>query len=251
MQHLELRLRAEGIEFDFEGNRVCCFPHVVNIGAETGLEVLKNPRLCYDYGIVLPSELLADVPYYTTLEMDVVGCLRRIASWVRVSPGRRDDLKRIIIDGNLLGRWLDELKRAEKLPVVGLLRDCDTRWSSRFLMIDRVMLLYRPIDELLHMEKYASTEAPALALSGVQLQVLEDVRLFLSVLHMAQEMVSGQKTPTLSYVLPTYSLLIETLEGLKTKLPKIAHVIEVTKQKLEFYMDKALNTEAYALAMRT
>ena len=101
------------------------------------------------------------------------------------------------------------------------------------------------------MEKYASTEAPSLALSRVQLQALEDVRLFLSVLHMAQEMVSGQKTPTLAYVLPTYSMLIETLDSLKNKLPKIAHVIEVTKQKLEFYMDKALNTEAYALSMRT
>ncbi|KAL1724700.1 hypothetical protein EV714DRAFT_222587, partial [Schizophyllum commune] len=210
-----------------------CFPHIVNICAEMGLE------------------LLADHPYYTTLEMDVVGSLRRIAGWVCVSSGHWDDLKRIIIEGNLLGRWQDELKQAEKLPVVDLLHDCDTRWSSCILMIDRVLLLYRPINELLHMEKYTSTEAPALALSEVQLQALGDVRLFLSVLHMAQEMVSGQKTPTLSYVLPTYSLLIETLKGLKVKLPKIAHIIEVMKQKLEFYMDKALNTEAYALGMRT
>ncbi|KAI5822992.1 hypothetical protein K523DRAFT_193775, partial [Schizophyllum commune Tattone D] len=205
-----------------------CFPHVVNICAETGLE------------------LLADRPYYTTLEMDVVGSLHQIAGWVCVSSGHWDDLKRIIIEGNLLGRWLDELKQAEKLPVVGLLRDCDTRWS----FLDFIELtLIQPINELLHMEKYTSTEAPALALSEVQLQALGDVRLFLSVLHMAQEMVSGQKTPTLSYVLPTYLLLIETLKGLKVKLPKIAHIIEVTKQKLEFYMDKALNTEAYALGM--
>ncbi|KAL1672872.1 hypothetical protein EV122DRAFT_223883, partial [Schizophyllum commune] len=74
--------------------------------------------------------------YYTTLEMDVVCSLHRIAGWVRVSSGHWDDLKRIIIEGNLLGRWLDELKQVEKLPVVGLLRDCDTRWSSCILMID-------------------------------------------------------------------------------------------------------------------
>ena len=101
------------------------------------------------------------------------------------------------------------------------------------------------------MEKYADTEAATLALSETQLDALEDVRLFLSVLHMAQELVSGQKTPTLAYVLPAYALLIETLDDLKTKLCKISHVIEVTKQKLEYYMSKALCTEAYALSMST
>ncbi|KAL1760660.1 hypothetical protein FB107DRAFT_202611, partial [Schizophyllum commune] len=228
-----------------------CFPHVVNVGAQTGLEVLKKPSLCYDYGVPLPTELLNDNSYYYALELDLVGCLRRIAVWIRVSSQRRIDLKAIIKDGNAKGRWLNAEKIAELIPVLNVLRDVDTRWSAVFLMIDRVMVLYRAIHELLHMEKYADTEAATLALSETQLDALEDVRLFLSVLHMAQELVSGQKTPTLAYVLPAYALLIETLDDLKTKLCKISHVIEVTKQKLEYYMSKALCTEAYALSMST
>ncbi|KAL1743648.1 hypothetical protein HDZ31DRAFT_40458 [Schizophyllum fasciatum] len=249
LQFLERWLRDKGIEFDSEGNRVCCFPHVVNIGAQAGVEILKKPTLCLEFGVQLPAELLADAPYYRALEEDVIGGLRRIANWIRVSEGRRKDLKAIIHDGNAAGRWLTPAREPETIPPLAVLRDVDTRWSSIFLMVDRVLVLYRV--SLLHLKKYADTEAPDLALSKTQLDALEDARLFLSVLHMAQEMVSGQKTPTLAYVLPAYALLIETLNDLKIKLPKISHAIGVTKKKLEFYMDKALNTEAYAISMST
>ncbi|KAL1742142.1 hypothetical protein HDZ31DRAFT_43870 [Schizophyllum fasciatum] len=246
MQFMARWLGEKGIVFYDEGNRVRCFPHVVNVGTQTGLEVLKEPTLCLDFDVPLPPELLADASYRRALEEDLIGSLRRIAVWIRASDGRRNDLKAIIRDGNAMKRWLDDAKQPEEIPVLSVLRDVDTRWSAVFLMTDRVMYLYH---ELLHLEKYADTEAPEIVLSHTQLQALEDVRVFLSVLHMAQEMVSGQKTPTLAYVLPAYALLVETLDSLKLKLAKIAHVIEVTKQKLKYYMNKALSTEAYAISM--
>lgn len=36
----------------------------------------------------------------------------------------------------------DALKTGGMLPEVQLLRDCETRWSSTFLMITRVLTLY-------------------------------------------------------------------------------------------------------------
>ncbi|TRM65458.1 hypothetical protein BD626DRAFT_399297 [Schizophyllum amplum] len=249
MQVLEGELRCRGIAFDFEGNRVCCFPHVVNIATQTGLEVVKTPRICYDFDVALPPELIDDPQYRCALEGDIVGSARRIVTAVRVSGQRREHLQDIIKDGNAKGRWLDAKNNPEIMHILCLLRDVDTRWSSTFLMIDRLLLLYRAVDEFLRSEKYSGTDIAALALSTVQLDVLRDVRLYLSVLHMVQEMVSGQKTPTLAYVLPAYAMLLDALRALKNKLPKLSHVIDVTIMKLEVYMNKALHTDAYAISM--
>jgi len=54
-----------------------------------------------------------------------------------------------IEDGNKSGKWKGKLPgNAETLPVVQLLRDCETRWSSTYLMIERLLLLYPVGDHL-------------------------------------------------------------------------------------------------------
>lgn len=81
------------------------------------------------------------------------------------------------------------------------------------------------------------------------LRVLDDIRTFLRVPHIVQEIVSAEKTPTLSIVLPIYEKLIVMLKNLQAQLPEIAHAIGASVEKLEEYLTYSRRTKIYALAM--
>jgi hypothetical protein len=55
------------------------------------------------------------------------------------------------------------------------------------------------------------------------LRVLGDIRRFLEIFHVVQEIVSAQKTPTLLMVLLLYENLIVMLRNLATDLDEISH----------------------------
>lgn len=88
------------------------------------------------------------------------------------------------------------------------------------------------------------------ALSSIEITVLKDIRAFLSVFHYAQQIVSAEKTPTLSIVIPTYEKLIGMFTNLKRHKPNVAHAIDASLEKLKEYMGKARSTKMYVLAMR-
>jgi tRNA(Ser,Leu) C12 N-acetylase TAN1 len=81
------------------------------------------------------------------------------------------------------------------------------------------------------------------------LRVLGDIRRFLEVFHVVQEIVSAQKTPTLSMDLPLYENLIVMLRNLDTDLDEISHAIEASIRKLEHYLSLSQRTKIYSLAM--
>jgi hypothetical protein len=85
-------------------------------------------------GADIPSDEL--LSYARALESDPVGQTRGIVNVCRASGGRRKELKSVIEDGNKSKTW------GEIIRVVQLLRDCETRWSSTYNMIDRTMELY-------------------------------------------------------------------------------------------------------------
>jgi len=62
---------------------------------------------------------------------------------VNSSGQHRRHLRKIIEDGNKSGYWKGKLINGQdKLRPVNLLRDCETRWLSTFLMVDRSLVLY-------------------------------------------------------------------------------------------------------------
>ncbi|KAJ7157079.1 hypothetical protein C8R46DRAFT_873629, partial [Mycena filopes] len=211
-----------------------CFPHVINIAVQTALKVLSE----------LPNLLAADPDYWAVLQSDVVGLARSLVTACRASGQRRDDFEQVIENGNNSGGWGEP---PELLRIVGLLKDVDTRWSSIFLMIDRVLELYQAIDAFLALDKHA--DISYLALSGLELSVLRDVRQFLQIPHFVQELVSAEKTPTLAIVLPLYERLIIMLRDLKRRLPKLSHAISAAIRKLEEYLALSRRAPIYALAM--
>ncbi|KDR81152.1 hypothetical protein GALMADRAFT_61216 [Galerina marginata CBS 339.88] len=200
-----------------------CFPHVTNIATKTGLKHLTK----------IPS----DDPEVEALNGDVVAAVRKLVNACRASGQRRELLEEIIKKGNADGSF--------DLRIVTLLRDVDTRWSSTFLMIDRLLEMYPAVKRLL--------ECPELSditdLTANQLQVLKDIRLFLNVFHTAQQIVSAEQTPTLSIVIPVYEHLIGMLEDLKRHVPNISHAIQASIGKLEEYLEKSRSNKVYVLAM--
>ncbi|PCH33312.1 hypothetical protein WOLCODRAFT_60854, partial [Wolfiporia cocos MD-104 SS10] len=173
--------------------------------------------------------------YCNALHADPV---MQTCSLVRVchaSQQHQEDLNNAVVQGNL-----DKLFGEYPLPEAHLLHDVTTCWSSTYLMIDRALELY-PVSLFdLIISRILSVH---------RLSVLGDVRKFLRMPHMVQEVLSAQQTPTLSMALPGYEKLILVLKLLKQHLPRIAHAIDASVDKLEEYLSKTQVTRIYAIAL--
>lgn len=119
-----------------------CFPHVVNIAVKAGLKKLTKLDPSDEDIDSAPSRtqvLHNNEEYLAVLKEDVVSSARSLVTACRASGQRREDLQNTISEGNDDGGWGDPPR---PLRNVVLLRDVDTRWSSIFRMIDRVLELY-------------------------------------------------------------------------------------------------------------
>ena len=124
-----------------------CFPHVINLAVQAFLSELQaNPSAPLSS---LPTnanpETIANAKrYVAALERDLVGTSRGIVSSCRASGQRRQDLRKLIEDGNNSGFWKGKMINPvhDSMPEVQLLRDCETRWSSTFNLIDRMIMLH-------------------------------------------------------------------------------------------------------------
>ncbi|KAH9947390.1 hypothetical protein B0H21DRAFT_692005 [Amylocystis lapponica] len=255
MDFMETEFEAEGIPFSATGNRVNCFPHVVNCGVQTGLEQLtkvEDARVCAfppgtdhdedeDNGdFPISPELAKDHEYWLALESDPVKSARSLVTACRASGQRREDYMATIQTGN------SENAFAEKLPEAVLLRDVDTRWSSTFLMIDRVLEMTEAINRFLASPKQEKISGHAL--SAIDLRVISDIRDFLELPHLVQEYLSAEMTPTLSMVIPAYETLIEALKKLRVEKPEIQHGISACVARLDKYFVRVRKSKVCVIA---
>ncbi|KAI6036718.1 hypothetical protein PISMIDRAFT_118541, partial [Pisolithus microcarpus 441] len=176
---------------------------------------------------------------------NMTGTVHSIVSVCHASGQCHQDFGKVIVEGNLLGRWAGKLPDSgDKLLLYQLLHDCETHWSSTFLMIECLLLLYPvcvspTLDEL---ECYHLTKD--------KLNVLRDIHQVLEIPHSAQEALSAECTPTLSMALPVYELLIQKWMVLTSQtIPELSHHINIALQKLQNYVREACKTCIYALAM--
>lgn len=88
--------------------------------------------------------------YAEALQSDPVGNTRQIVAACRASGQHRADVKQIIVDGNVEFLW----QPGGVLRVVQLLRDCETRWSSTYLMSDHLIELYPVSLRILRVRPY-------------------------------------------------------------------------------------------------
>ncbi|KAI5997346.1 hypothetical protein EDC04DRAFT_2585144, partial [Pisolithus marmoratus] len=107
--------------------------------------------------------------------------------------------------------------------------DCPTRWSSTFQMIDCAIQSF--------LQEHENADIAHLSMSCQSLDVLHDIHQVLEVAHTAQELLSGECTPTLSMVLPAYELLCEKWSQLQQTIHKLSPYIGVGYTKLKFYIN--------------
>ncbi|KZT21839.1 hypothetical protein NEOLEDRAFT_1072768, partial [Neolentinus lepideus HHB14362 ss-1] len=213
MLHLETELAELGIPFDHNGNRVWYADHS---GWAPDID---------------------DDEYLEALNGDPVARARSLVTACRASDQRRTDFQKTIQEGNE-GNLFDV-----NLPENELLRDVDTRWSSTFLMIDRVLELYPAISCFLNHAK--QSEIYDHSLSPKEREVLNDG----VSPHTVQEVLSAEKTPTIAMVFPAYEQLLDALKHMQRRLKGISHGIGIAIIKIEEYMSKGRMTRIYALAM--
>lgn len=80
--------------------------------------------------------------YLQALESLPVDACRSSVFACRSSGLRREAIRQLIIDGNAMGRFQLPSGLAYIVPLLELLRDMPTRWSSTYNMIKRYLVLY-------------------------------------------------------------------------------------------------------------
>lgn len=132
-----------------------CFPHVINLAVQAIYAALKDGKgLEKQYllgnlgciseaalkGMVLPEGVTRD-NYLRVLKADVLGVARKLITACRISGKRREEFVDTILGGNIRETWVDDDGNFFSRKALQLLRDCDTRWSSTHLMVDRVLVM--------------------------------------------------------------------------------------------------------------
>lgn len=118
----------------------------MNVATKAGLAILtKLPEKSKD-GKIDPTWYTEDdnatdnnPAWAKALAEDPVARCRKLVANCRASGQRREDFTATIIDGNTGGVFRNAGGDIIVLPCLQLLRDVDTRWSSIYLMIQRVL----------------------------------------------------------------------------------------------------------------
>lgn len=99
--------------------------------------------------------------------------------------------------------------------------------------------------------KQADSELPALVLNEAQVCVVKHVREVVEIPHLAQELLSTDRTPTLAFSLPVYDKIVRQWEFKEKQHPLLSPSIQVGIAKLKDYIAKAHESCIYAFAIGT
>ncbi|KAF8604217.1 hypothetical protein BDV93DRAFT_392795, partial [Ceratobasidium sp. AG-I] len=248
MRELEERFIAMGVVFHRDGDRIRCFPHVINLAVEAFLEGLDESAKVFRK-TELVTEHTDEDEYLKALESDVLAIVRLVVRRLRASGQRRDQFAARIEQGNQQHHW-DVSGDVEHviLDVLQLLRDCETRWSPTFYMIERFLYLFPAILAFVN-ENQRELGAPYIHFSPSAHVVLTEIFSVLEFPHRVQELLSAEKTPTLSLALPLYEQLIRQWREVAEGVPQLRYAIMQGVIKLEEYVVKSRQLRIHALAM--
>ncbi|PVF91222.1 hypothetical protein CPB86DRAFT_853707 [Serendipita vermifera] len=181
--HIEGVLLGQSIAFSHLANRLQCFPHIINLAAQDFVEALT----------CTPSSNVANLDFLSSVQMDVVARCRELVVACQMSSVRREEWRRTIVEFN------QNASAEEKVPTLALIHDVVTRWSSTFQMIDRFLTMQQVVKAFLAKNYMILCEK---GLSPTDIEVLCHVHKILQVFNHVQELLSSERTPTLSLVLP-------------------------------------------------
>ncbi|KEP45954.1 hAT family dimerization protein [Rhizoctonia solani 123E] len=240
MAQLEEYMVTRGMDFDRHGNRLRCFPHVVNLAVQDIIGALSASAKSYEENLALQDIKLDTEPelkaYLSSLSRELLERIRRTIAALRRTQ-RRQGLRRTIIAGNSDKSW--------HLRLLELKLDCPTRWSSSRDMIERLLYLYPAVS------RYIASD-PTLAeyaITHADYEALHDILTVLNFAHRAQELLSSDKVPTLSFAIPLYHALVDQWTQLRGTLPALSHAILAGIKKIDIYLDKTRSSPVHIVAM--
>lgn len=88
-----------------------------------------------------------------------------------------------------------------------------------------------------------------LSMDAKDIDVLRDIHQVIEVPHVAHQLLSSERTPTLSMALPAYEVLTRQWTQLRSTIWELSHYIEVGLDKLNQYINEGRKTRIYALSM--
>ncbi|KAF8667727.1 Encoded by [Rhizoctonia solani] len=220
MQELAQAFESRGIEFDEKENWIRCFPHVMNLAVNAILKSLPEAGTGF-WRVLQGSEQPIDdatSEYLTALDSSPVeACCASVLACCS-SGIRRKGIRQIILDGNVTGRF--RLPNGESYNVPAI-----TEYAFRNRPAQIPIVLHR------------------------QYEVLQDILSVLGVAHNAQELLSAEKTPTLSLAFPVYELVIEAWELLRERIPELQCPITAGINKICECVGRTQEATIHTLAM--
>ncbi|GLB45637.1 putative encoded by [Lyophyllum shimeji] len=202
MEFVALLLRDMGVYFDKEGNRIRCFPHIINLAVKAGLKQLTKllPRgsaqdqdddgddFECDDDPATQLDIEADDPYMEILRDDVVAA----AHDLRMPQARSGTT---IINPTVKFHWLeknwtaDECKAAKEAAMAALLEHC------------RALRRIGQLGECLHSSSPTSVSVPS-ASRAARAQISGLARLDDLERELSMESVTSPSSPTTDPVSP-------------------------------------------------
>jgi len=154
LDEISNQLDRLGIGFDSVNHKIPCFPHIINRCAQR----IINNFSSADFSNVPDSwkvegATIYKVPYVEALKRDPIKRVRALVKAIRVSPSRREALRKTIASGNDIGDFLDDRGDLVQVPNLEPLCDAEPRWDSTFEMLRRARTL-RPVR--LHLSEHLS-----------------------------------------------------------------------------------------------
>ena len=114
----------------------------MNLAVQAVIRAFKDSARAYRDSAEGPIDEKTE-SYLQALESDPIEACRTSIAACRSSGLRKEGLRKVIVDGNALGRFHLPNGRQYAIPVVELLRDTLTRWSSTFTMSKRYIELFQ------------------------------------------------------------------------------------------------------------
>eukprot|EP00474_Spongospora_subterranea_P005608 CRZ06066.1 hypothetical protein [Spongospora subterranea] len=192
-QHLQ-EISTNGIngipaKWDPIHSRIRCLPHVINLAAQAFLKAFG------DEDTLLVSD--DDVPDVSS--SNILKRLRYIVKKLRSSPSQRKQF---------LGQC--ELANVERLM---LILDVRTRWNSTFYMIQRAVKVRCGMQNWLRTDpEIGRAKLGCMQFCQDEWERLERVSCLLEMFENASKLMSGEKYPTLSFVMPIFIELFTFIE---------------------------------------
>ncbi|OAX31001.1 hypothetical protein K503DRAFT_134938 [Rhizopogon vinicolor AM-OR11-026] len=94
-----------------------------------------------------------------------------------------------------------------------------------------------------------NTDIADLSMDVKDTDVLREIHQIIEVPHIAQEIISSERTPTLSMALPAYESLTSKWTQLQSTIWELSYYIGVGLDKLRQYINEGRKTRIYALSI--